>query len=238
MQKKTYLSHEAQLELARRGQAGDVEARNKLIMNFHDLIYKQAGHYCRFDRTFVHDCANACVCRLIEKFDLFDTNRGVRWITWAFNWIRQSCQAFYANNRTVIKAQRRSQCNTTPKLDAQIKAANRVKQGSTPVKTGFHSVPLQSLIVDEYEPHILTVERLDEVEATRKVLNRLDERYQQVLLRRAEGDTLKLIGEDLHLSKERVRQLEKDAKVKFREVAVRVSRPLVESFIQHGALAS
>jgi RNA polymerase primary sigma factor len=237
MRKTTYLSNDEQRELIKLGQAGDTEARNKVIMNFHNLIYKQAEYYCRFNKALVHDCAQVCIVRLIEKFHLFDLERGVKFITWAFNWIRQAGQEFFAEHRTVIKTGRNKH-NCTASLLGKIHAAERIKQGSIPVQVGVHMVPLQSLIECYHESHAEIVERRDDAELTQRILERLEPRYQFVLRGRSEDRTLRDISQDLGLSKERVRQIETDAKDCFVRVALRVARPTVERLSQHGALAS
>jgi RNA polymerase sigma factor (sigma-70 family) len=237
--KAVYLSHETQRVLIQLGQEGDVEARNKVIMNFHNLIYKQAEHYCRFNPVLVHDCAQACVLKLIEKFDQFDLRRNTLFITWAFNWIREVCQQFFAENRSVIKSGRNKH-NCTASCKEKIRAAETVKQASIPVRgSEGESVPMQTLLVDESENHIELVERRDEAAIAGKVLSQLDERSQVVLMARIGGETLSAIGDRMQISKERVRQIERDAKIKFREVASRVAKPTYERLSQqHGALAS
>ncbi|HQR07007.1 MAG TPA: sigma-70 family RNA polymerase sigma factor [Gemmatales bacterium] len=223
------LKHISPLDTEARKEA--IEARNAVVLNVHNLCYKLASFYCRWDKKFVHDCANACVAKLIEKFDDFDLSVGCRFSTWAFQWIRQSCQLFFWENRSVIKGARNQQ-DTCEETQRKNKQANNCMQGSKTIAMhGKNAIRLQDTIHDVYSFEE-EVERRDEIFAAKSIVSHIcqhmDKKYGEILLRRAAGETLLEIGDSMGISKERVRQIERDAKAKFVEVAQRVAKPAYE----------
>lgn len=218
-----------------------VEARNKVIMNYQDMIYKSAKHYCYFNPALTHDCAQACIITLIEKFDQFDLRLNIKWGTWAFNWVRQACGCFYYDNVSMIRIPRNTS-QSTPETLRRMRQATRCTQGSKPTTEGAtrtggkKDLCVQDTLLDESEHHTETVERLDEGEAVNRVLSHLDHRLRTVLVERTDGKTLKQVGRVMGVSKERTRQLEMEAKVKFVEWAGRVSKPMYERLL-HGVSA-
>lgn len=87
----TRLTHEQEIELGRRIQAGDRAARNELVEHNMALVRSLAPRYFTFDTvTDREDLIQVGYTGLITAADRFDPERGVRFSTFAVWWIRQA----------------------------------------------------------------------------------------------------------------------------------------------------
>lgn len=85
------LTHEEEQALARRVQAGDRAARNALVEANLGLVYDMARHFWTRDvATERRDLEQCGVLGLMEAAERFDPERGVRFSTYAWQWIRQA----------------------------------------------------------------------------------------------------------------------------------------------------
>lgn len=82
-------------ELCILAQQGDPEARNALILNNQNYIYKEANALkakLELPPWIVEDMIQECTFSFIEAIQRFDASRGTKFLTYADFWIRKSCQ--------------------------------------------------------------------------------------------------------------------------------------------------
>jgi RNA polymerase sigma factor (sigma-70 family) len=77
-----------QRELCALAQAGDLEARNRLIRHTMGLVYQEARRAERGHED-ANDLAHECVPGLIRAIELYEPVRGVPFINYAGHWIDQ-----------------------------------------------------------------------------------------------------------------------------------------------------
>ncbi|MDR2759969.1 MAG: RNA polymerase sigma factor RpoD/SigA [Spirochaetaceae bacterium] len=102
------LDCEEELELSKRMQNGDSQARQKLIEANLRLVVKIARSYCTFDVPIMDIVqeGNLGLIHAVEKYDHF---KNVRFSTYATWWIRQYIGRFLANKRRTIRLPHRKE---------------------------------------------------------------------------------------------------------------------------------
>lgn len=172
-----------------------VETKNQIIRANLRLVVSIAKRHVNPTQTFfelVSD-GNISLMRAVEKFDYSRGNKFSTYASWAV-------MKNYA--RTIPDENRRR---------------DRFRTGPDDL---FFSTPDEH--VDAHEEEVLQNRREAQVE---KILSRLDEREQRIIIRRfglergQEPLTLKQVGEEIGVTKERVRQLEARALDKLRKAA-------------------
>lgn len=82
-------------ELCILAQQGDLEARNALILNNQNYIYKEANTLktrLNLPPWIVEDMIQECTFGFIQAIERFDASRGTKFLTYADFWIKKSCQ--------------------------------------------------------------------------------------------------------------------------------------------------
>ena len=82
-------------ELCILAQQGDLEARNALILNNQNYIYKEAKalkNKLDLPPWIVEDMIQECTFGFIETIQRLDASRGTKFLTYANSWIKKSCQ--------------------------------------------------------------------------------------------------------------------------------------------------
>jgi RNA polymerase primary sigma factor len=250
------LTAEEEVDLARSVQAGDEEARRKLILSNLKLVVTIAKSYTNHNVPFL-DLIEEGNLGLIKAVSRFDPERGFRFSTYASWWIRQAIvRAISTHSRTIripihvfqlmtkyvaieeetesYSAEEKAEklkismkrFRMLEKLVMNIKAldlANSIEtfnQLSRSLDTEIGSNP-EKIILQQIEHEELT-----------ELLERLSEREKLIIrirygLEDGEPHTLSETGEVVHVSRERVRQLEMRALKKLRfllESPARTSR--------------
>ena len=91
-----------EVELARRRQAGDQEARATLIERNIRLAARVAQPWARRYPHHADEIESEALLGLIRAVDRFDPERGVRFSTYATYWIKQFCQRWiYEHSRLI-----------------------------------------------------------------------------------------------------------------------------------------
>ena len=95
------LSAEEEKEIAKKAFAGDIQARNKLVVSNLRFVISVAKQYQNRGVNF-EDLINEGNSGLIRAAELYDPAKGVRFLSYAIWWIRQSIiTAIYNNGKTI-----------------------------------------------------------------------------------------------------------------------------------------
>lgn len=227
----TVPTREENRELIRRAQAGDVEAREEMILRNMPLVKTVASRMATRD---VEDAIQEGTIGLIRAIDRFDLARGTEFSTYAMPKIRQAIQVGWMNAMLIRVDRRqgggddgsdempvRSNAGFVTQafvLRAKARAA-RAPAASTsrPVhRAGRALMTVGDTIPAREEAGGSREEKADEVKAA---LARLEPRYAEIITRRVwRGETLRQVGAQAGISYEWVRLLEKEAYAKLREM--------------------
>lgn len=100
--RQSLLSHEEEVDLAKRMESGDQEARKKLITSNLRLVVSVANKYIHYGLPLL-DLVEEGNLGLIKAVDRFDYRKGYKFSTYATWWIRQSVSRFLANYGRTIR---------------------------------------------------------------------------------------------------------------------------------------
>jgi RNA polymerase primary sigma factor len=251
IKKQPLLSFEEELELSRRIQAGDEEARTKLAEANLRLVIKIARSYAHSSGNLV-DLIQEGNLGLLKAVEKYDWRKNVRFSTYAAWWIRQSIVRALAKNRNHIRLPHRKEellkkvrhyiytyvleHGEEPDNEhvAEQLGVNRrdvelvLSSGDPIVSLDWEEEESESTLTDLYED--ITYEPSQELlqqsmhDDTLRFLNHLRERERKILLYRfafygGKKLTLKRIGDEMGISPETVRQIEKKAIATLKEHA-------------------
>jgi RNA polymerase primary sigma factor len=240
------LTHEEEIDLARRAREGDETARSRLIEKNLRLVIPVAKKYRGMGLPF-GDLIQEGNIGLMRGADKFDPEKGFRFSTYATWWIRQAIQRAVADKGRTIRVpvhmgeKIRKMARAYNELSIELEreptdeevaerlgwVVERVKEVKSaipdatslnqPLSSDEGSSEVGDLIEDERESRMVG-EVVRELETHRLVesVERLPERQRRVLVRRygLDGEkpaTLADLSEELAVSRERVRQLQREA---------------------------
>ena len=187
------LSRKREAELGRRIKCGDEKALNELVNANLRFVVSVAKKY-RSSGVPFHDLIAEGNIGLMKAAKRFDGSKGTKFISYAVWWVRSAIKECIETHNKGSEYQS-DEYNTMMCRDSE-----------------FEYNP--NVINEEFETDIINFNsRKDAVEDLMKTLN---ERETKILLMyfgfgRKEGCTLDEIGTELHLTKERVRQIKDDA---------------------------
>ena len=255
------LSAEEEKEVALRAKQGDKEALEKLIKSNLRFVVNVAKNYTGYGIPF-QELISAGNIGLIEAAKRFDPDRGVRFISYAIWWIKQSILQTIQNQKDIIKIPQKTQ-NLSIKIDTAyltlkeqlnrepkyseikefLKKTENIDVDEETIESYLlikrHSVSLDMPIdseegtsfIDLVTKHSTKDIEEDVVRESIKkeidyVLSHLNERERYIIIHRFglednEPKTLREIGKDLGISRERVRQIEMRALKKIRALATK-----------------
>ncbi|WP_457621761.1 sigma-70 family RNA polymerase sigma factor [Persephonella sp.] len=255
------LSPEEEKEIAKKAKEGDKEALEKLIKSNLRFVVNVAKNYTGYGIPF-QELISAGNIGLIEAAKRFDPERGVRFISYAIWWIKQSILQTIQSQKDIIKIPQKTQ-NLSMKIDtAYLELKERLNREPkySEIKEYLkehenldideetienyllikrHSVSLDTPVdMDEgtffidliskhstkdIEENIVRESIEKEIEY---ILSHLSERERFIIVNRfglsgEEPKTLREIGKELGISRERVRQIEIRALKKIRALATK-----------------
>jgi RNA polymerase primary sigma factor len=246
------LTHEEEIDLARRARAGEKEARDELIEKNLRLVVSVAKKYRGMGLPF-GDLIQEGNIGLMKAVEKYDPERGWRFATYATWWIRQAIQRAVADKGRTIRVpvhmgeKMRKIVRVYNELSAELSRdptdeevaerlgweVDRVRDVKSaipdatslnrPLSSDEDSSELGDFIEDERESGVAS-EVVRELERRRlmEFVERLPERQRRVLVRRyglddEEPATLADLSEELGVSRERIRQLQREAEVILRD---------------------
>jgi RNA polymerase primary sigma factor len=232
------LTKEQEFELARRIRTGDDRALEKLVYSNLRFVVSVAKRYVGHGLSFLDLIAEGNV-GLITAAHRFDERRNFRFISYAVWWIRQAIQKALAEQTHTVRlpinraqqAQklRKIKEELAKELDITVNKLNEINAVLRPLLSLDESVhdddsqPLQEILAD---PEDTTPEDnfvQEELHAQLlHAMEKLTDRERDIVTRYyglgdEESTSLEAIGEDINLSRERVRQIRNDALRKMKQ---------------------
>jgi RNA polymerase primary sigma factor len=225
------LTPEEEQAIARRVLEGDQQARKTLIEANLPLVVSIAKHY-RYCGLSDVDLIEEGNVGLIKAVDGYDCSEGYRFSTYATWWIKQAIRRALTNTGKFIRrpayvAERRHRSGHE-KAEASSDAAQLATGETEPAEPNLDSIWTLIEGIADQRSKTPEEELLDvfEKELVDKLMEALDEREAEIVRKRfglgdKEPMTLRKIGEELHLSRERVRQIERDALRKLHNIVAK-----------------
>ena len=208
------MSREQELALFHRWKIwGDDRALHTLVLAYEPLVAKIVRDLRR-SGVSVEDAKQEARCGLLEAARRFDPNRGFRFGTYARWWILSAVTTYLIANKDILSSRRMKR---KPKLIP----SNFVSLDAPITPDGESTVEL--IASDEDGPDLLAEHAIDGKrlhDRLANALNSLQPRERLVVQRRHledEAETLQTVADDMHISAERVRQIEREAIARLRE---------------------
>ena len=200
------LTPERERELGKRVQENDKAALEELVKANLRFVVSYAKKY-RNSHVLFLDLINEGNIGLIHAAKKYDPDKNVKFITYAVWWVRQSMMHVLADSTRAF--------SFPPKMFGALHAGGPGGEDVSLSETIGDRLPLDQAAVED---ELIHQADLDELAAA--LLDLEGKEREVVQLRYGLGDrepqTLQEIGDRLHLSRERVRQIESRAKDKLR----------------------
>jgi RNA polymerase primary sigma factor len=235
-------------ELAERVQAGDVEARERFILANLRLVVHIARRYLSWGRQLedLIEEGNLGLLHAVETFDpsrgnrfstyarfwiqqsirrlVVTTDQTIRFPAYAHTllnkWRRAAKELAIELGRTPTDKEVAQRLRLSPKKISIVKKARRIQNFSA---QGGEEDPIGKHLADDGQGPERAFINADELKRVRHLLGQLDERSRTVLrlrfgLEGEEQKTLQQVGDQLDMTRERVRQIEKKALAQLAEM--------------------
>ncbi len=229
-------------DLVARAQQHDAPAIEMLLATHERLVHNVARSYAGNgrDRMRVEDLAQECRLALLHALDRYDPAQGASFTTYAQRWMRQRCQRWCLSQRAIAiperlaMAQRRVakaivtlECQGVALSDASICALANVSPRMLAAVRAIPEEPhaFECATTDgmfETEPAdpratVDTAMMHDELSVDLEAaLATLTPRERAIVTARAQGQRLQEIASAHGITRERVRQIDRDARAKLR----------------------
>lgn len=201
----TPLTRDQERELALLGQAGDDDARNRVVMGFYPLVVQSAKRVIskiRNKRTTTADLVQVGMVKILAEFNKYKVDRGTRAVTYFVPIASRAMweYAMYKDMMIVLPAR-----NFDVMSERCLEAAKKcVTVGSLDYVCEYDDSIGDLLVDDDGQADF---ERRDMLERITKVIGRLDHRRREIFRLRLVGHTYDEIGEACGITRARVQQL-------------------------------
>jgi RNA polymerase sigma factor (sigma-70 family) len=182
-------------QLVARFHAGDRTALDQLMTQNLGMVMQLAGQQSP-SRGAVDDAMQEAYIALVRAAELFNPTLGIKFSTYAYNSMRNRLTRWSYSQRLIHFPH------------------SAAKSGATRPKCyRWPDVSSMTFVEDHRQDGEAWLEWKDERRAMRELMKqRIPPRWRWILKQRFKGRTLEAIGKDLHLSKERIRQICNEAK--------------------------
>lgn len=193
------ISRQDEIDLIKKAKNNNLNAKNKLLTANLRFVFDVAKRY-KGNGVAIEDLISEGNLGLVKAIDKFDTNKDVKFISYAVWWIRQSIQEF------IKKEQIKDNFET---LDDDNNTNSDKLKDDDDFKDNESDSLLNKLIYnDETNTQLSSKQRI----ILNKLLGKLDSRAQFIIkayygFDSDDGQTLEEIGKKLNLSRERVRKI-------------------------------
>jgi RNA polymerase sigma factor (sigma-70 family) len=218
------LTREEEARLIALGQAGDLEARNRVILGIYDLIWKYCLKITSNRVWMAEDYVHVAIATLCEKFDKFELGRGLRYSTYAMYWVDQTVKMHLMKYSRLIRVpiyHQRSGEKFTSAQEHFYEDANRANNVTR--LTIEHAADLADHREEERMIHADDVRTF-----LQKSLRFLRDKEQEVARLRWQGKTLDEIGRQMKLTRGRIQQIERSAYRKIKQFAPKIDPVFAE----------
>lgn len=209
-----------ELDLARRALAGDLDARNEIVLSMYPFVNKQAWSFCRRWRNMAQeDLVQVGIAKILQEFEHFDPDLGYRPMTY-FGWASFRAMQQYCQRSGVISLPTSDNVKGDSKRKAAVKHARRVGSLNAVkhTKDGKETSGIATVAERRLPSPEVDVADAERVEMVRECLRMLPVMWREIVMLRMDGLGLTEIGTIYDLSKERIRQLEAKAHEKIKDL--------------------
>jgi RNA polymerase sigma-32 factor len=192
---------------------GDDRALHTLVLAYEPLVTKIVQDLRR-NGVSVEDAKQEARCGLLEAARRFDPNKGFRFGTYARWWMLSAVTIYLVANKNILSSRRM-------KRTRKLLPSTFVSLDAPMTSDGESAAEL--IASDEEGPDLTAEHAIDGERLQRRLanaLNSLEPRERLVIQRRHlndEAETLQTVADDLHITAERVRQIEKAALERLRK---------------------
>lgn len=227
------LTYDEEVDLGRKVQQGDIEARNQLVENnvlfVHHIIN---NHYKVTNNLEYEDLLGYGRLGLVEAANRFDPERGCRFSTYSRYWIKKMINDYIYRQATIVKipSMHIKLVHDLHQLAVKVEGIYQEREVTEEeladnlgidvtqvmsVKGGFSNISLDD---DECTINIVTESDVDNavlIDIIKQEIDNLDSFKRDILYRyygiNCRSQTLQEISELYMLSRERIRQIKKEA---------------------------
>lgn len=245
------LSREEEVRLSKLAQSKDKRipqeakeaARNRVVNNVAGMAWLMAYKAAGRNDNRASDFFQEAMLTLVAKFHKFKPELGNRYITYATYWIRQAIRRYMLFKEALLHVP--ADYKDDSRLGEEGVAARRVKYGRY-VDQAKRCISLDAIarngngktaneIVASKEEYVGdVVDASTRAAFVAEVLSKMPSREREILLSRAEGKTLNEIGAEKKLTRERVRQLEMNARRHFKLYAKTLDSTVLADLLEDG----